>query len=161
MIEAPRGPSGFVVYCDDVRQEVGGKLSYMGVYNSSLYPSQPFPAVLSKLFAVVNYSEPEEVEAAPIVLEITLEYDDGRSVQLISADVPMNELSFNFDNNSSNAQLSRLISAPAAFERLPIDAPGRMRVSIIREGRRYRLNSLAIRHRPDASSSNESADVVS
>ena len=35
-------------YCDDIRQEVGGKLTLVGVYNGSLLvPS--FPVVLPKL----------------------------------------------------------------------------------------------------------------
>ncbi len=47
------------IYCDDVRQEVGGKLSFMGVYRHMLIvPS--FPVTLSKLNVVFNIATPVE-----------------------------------------------------------------------------------------------------
>ena len=42
------------VYCDDIRQEVGGKLSLMGVYNGVMYVPQ-FPATLPKLWILATY----------------------------------------------------------------------------------------------------------
>ena len=37
----------FTTFCDDIRQEIGGKLSYMGVYSSDLYVGG-FPITLPK-----------------------------------------------------------------------------------------------------------------
>lgn len=49
------------IYCDDIRHEVGGKLSLMGVYNGVLYVPQ-FPATLQKIWIkatlVVNQDDP-------------------------------------------------------------------------------------------------------
>lgn len=42
------------IYCDDIRQEVGGKLSLMGVYNAVMYVPQ-FPATLPKLWIMATY----------------------------------------------------------------------------------------------------------
>jgi hypothetical protein len=42
------------IYCDDVRQEVGGKLSLMGVYNAVMYVPQ-FPVTLPKLWIMATY----------------------------------------------------------------------------------------------------------
>jgi len=48
-------------FCDDIRQEVGGKISLIGVYNGVLYVPQ-FPATLPKLWLmttlVMPYKEP-------------------------------------------------------------------------------------------------------
>ena len=41
-------------YCDDIRQEVGGKLSLIGVYNGVMYVPQ-FPATLPKLWIKATY----------------------------------------------------------------------------------------------------------
>ena len=42
------------VFCDDIRQEVGGKLSLIGVYNGVMYLPQ-FPATLPKLWILATY----------------------------------------------------------------------------------------------------------
>lgn len=47
-----------VLYCDDVRQEVGNKLSFVGVYkNTLILPS--FPAKLLKLCMVIEIAAPK------------------------------------------------------------------------------------------------------
>lgn len=42
-----------LVYCDDIRQELGSKFSYMGVYGSDLV-LQSLPATLPKLCIAVK-----------------------------------------------------------------------------------------------------------
>jgi hypothetical protein len=42
------------IYCDDIRQEVGGKLSLMGVYNGVMYVQQ-FPVTLAKFWVVATF----------------------------------------------------------------------------------------------------------
>lgn len=52
-------PAMWATFCDDIRQEVGNKLSYMGVYGPDLIvPS--FPATLPKLCCVFNLRIPFE-----------------------------------------------------------------------------------------------------
>ena len=41
-------------YCDDIRQEIGGKLSLIGVYNGVMYVPQ-FPVTLPKLWIKATY----------------------------------------------------------------------------------------------------------
>jgi hypothetical protein len=51
-------PFGSCVFCDDIRQEVGGKLSYIGVYQSIMYvPS--FPIAMPKFGIGVTLNEPK------------------------------------------------------------------------------------------------------
>jgi hypothetical protein len=47
------------IFCDDVRQEIGGKLSLIGVYNGVMYVPQ-FPATLSKLWVMATFSMPHD-----------------------------------------------------------------------------------------------------
>ncbi len=42
------------IFCDDIRQEVGNKRSYMGVYTGDLVVSSPLPVIMSKLAIVVS-----------------------------------------------------------------------------------------------------------
>lgn len=41
------------IFCDDIRQEVGNKPSFMGVYTGEMHIPGPAPGALSKLCAVV------------------------------------------------------------------------------------------------------------
>lgn len=47
------------IYCDDIRQEVGGKLSLMGVYNAVMFVPQ-FPVNLPKLWIMATYVAPHD-----------------------------------------------------------------------------------------------------
>lgn len=49
-------PSVSAIYCDDIREEVGDKLSYMGVYGQTLFVRSGFPIVIPKLCVVVTFS---------------------------------------------------------------------------------------------------------
>ena len=46
-------------FCDDVRQEVGGKQSLIGVYNGVMFVPQ-FPVTLPKLWILAIYSTPHD-----------------------------------------------------------------------------------------------------
>lgn len=46
-------------FCDDVRQEVGGKTSLIGVYNGVMFVPQ-FPVTLPKLWVLATYSMPHD-----------------------------------------------------------------------------------------------------
>jgi hypothetical protein len=39
---------GHALFCDDIRSEAGGKLSFIGCYNAVMMTTQKFPLVLSK-----------------------------------------------------------------------------------------------------------------
>jgi hypothetical protein len=66
---------GYVIFCDDVRQEVGGKLTFVGVYQTFLFVHQDFPASLGKLVLSINYSERIGIEPKPTSLHIWLPGD--------------------------------------------------------------------------------------
>ncbi len=52
-------PVATVLFCDDVRQEVSGKLLLVGVYQADMVISE-LPAVLPQLNAVITLMEPKD-----------------------------------------------------------------------------------------------------
>ena len=40
---------GYTIFCDDIRAEDGGKLSFIGCYNAAMFTSSAFPIKLTKL----------------------------------------------------------------------------------------------------------------
>jgi hypothetical protein len=71
-----------VTFCDDIREEVGGKLSFMGIYsNDMIVPG--FPFVLPKLCIAVNVVS--SIEAPVEHLQINL-CQDGFDSPIIATD---------------------------------------------------------------------------
>jgi len=57
------------VFCDDIRHELGGKLSYIGVYNGVLFVPT-FPATLSKLCLAMNVLTPADRPFAKLTVRL-------------------------------------------------------------------------------------------
>jgi hypothetical protein len=73
------------IYCDDVRVEVGNKLSYIGVYGSNLLFNE-LPAVLPKLCVVMSLYLPEDTKAKSVTFSLfNNEQTVGRSTVSIDA----------------------------------------------------------------------------
>lgn len=45
------------VFCDDVRHEIGGKVTYVGIYGGTMFVNS-FPAELPKLYLIATISVP-------------------------------------------------------------------------------------------------------
>lgn len=42
---------GYSIFCDDIRNEINGKLTFVGCYNGAMFVSGEFPVMLPKLCA--------------------------------------------------------------------------------------------------------------
>ncbi len=71
----PPTPFGHTIFCDDIRQEVGGKISFMGTYRSYIYfPS--FPMDIPKFCLFVTYHEAAEGDIPPLELQVYFPDDE-------------------------------------------------------------------------------------
>lgn len=62
-------PFMWATFCDDIRQEAGNKLSYMGIYGSNLVvPS--FPATLVKLCCVLTVKAPANSPPKQVIFKL-------------------------------------------------------------------------------------------
>jgi hypothetical protein len=51
------------IYCDDIRMEVGDKLTLVGIYTGDLVVKGDLPSVLPKLCIQLTYTQPRELAA--------------------------------------------------------------------------------------------------
>ena len=59
----------FTIFCDDIRQEIGGKLSYIGVYGAQMFvPS--FPISLPKLCLAMSMITPVDTPFRKLAMRI-------------------------------------------------------------------------------------------
>jgi hypothetical protein len=52
------GPVGFTIFCDDIRDELGGKTSVIGIYSGAMLIHAPFPVALPKFGFYIEILEP-------------------------------------------------------------------------------------------------------
>ncbi len=51
-------PVGFTIFCDDIREEASGKISFIGAYDAAMVIHVPFPATLPKFGFHIRIYEP-------------------------------------------------------------------------------------------------------
>ena len=78
MIINPSLPTGHAVFCDDIREEVGGKLTYVGVYGNVMIISAAAPATLSQLCVAVSVRIEPPIE--PLTTTVRILRSDGDEI---------------------------------------------------------------------------------
>ncbi len=74
---------GYTIFCDDIRQEVGGKIFFIGAYTGTMIVHVPFPASLSIFAMGIVLLQRKSVFVPKIGLRIFLpgDPDDAPSIQ--------------------------------------------------------------------------------
>jgi hypothetical protein len=153
MKTVPQPRFGHTIFCDDLREEVGGKVSYMGIYRQQLNLATPFPTALPKLVVMVTWQEPAIEEYIPITVQIFLPGQDDSDEPAVNATIPadpVNNMVFPLEITAEDKL--RILLIPATFAPMQFEAEGKIRVQVVRGDEIYKLGSLLIRA-PDASPS--------
>jgi len=137
----PREPFGWCLFCDDVRNEAGGKVSYMGVYGADIVFAQPLPVVVPQFAIVANYMVDIDDEVTEdVILEVRLPGDEE---PLVRSAVPMAEVRRAKKPQAGARYLSasaKLIISPCEFK-----AEGFVEVWITRGSSPMKIGSLAVK----------------
>lgn len=154
MIIYPALPSGHVIFCDDIRHELHGKITFVGTYTNVMYINGTFPAVLPKLcMGIVYRQESDSLEG--VVIKIFMPgQDDDDPIAVFNLEVqpdmippPRDEFTFN--------EFRLFFEAPG----VPIMQEGRVRVRAYRGDSEIRLGALMVGLNPNAETSGGSDDV--
>lgn len=131
-----------VNYCDDIRSELGNKISLIGIYGADLLLPE-LPAVLPKLCIYAQvYGELETPLDGDVEVRVLL--DDDVIASSISQPKSTNLLPRHFVK-----MVTHIILSPFSVEKESI-----LRVRLYHEGKEYRASSLRIK---SVSSSSESS----
>ncbi len=71
MIDIVSKPYGVTIFCDDIREELGGKFTYVGVYSNELQIVSKAPVILPKLCVSVRLLIPDDINVSSIKMNIT------------------------------------------------------------------------------------------
>ncbi len=138
-------PSGFCIFCDDIRHEINGKSSLIGIYGNQLLPLGPFPIMMPKLCVDVNYYQNEDDEK--LALKIQVVFAAGSEEKLLSEiSIPSNEFQNAPPPIPPEPGDQPLITGRIPFEFIAyvIEKAGRIRVLVHRGDDVLRIGSLSI-----------------
>lgn len=132
-----------VIYCDDIRHEVGNKLSFIGIYTGEMLV-QSFPATLPKLCLYVSVSTPSDRPFQQLRFSI-LKDDEA----LLELEIPQEEVaaaqSRARDSGDPAAESPRLtaqvelVAMPLAFS-----GPAKIRVRVATESEELKGRALRV-----------------
>lgn len=129
------------IFCDDIRQELGGKFTFVGVYGSHLLVPK-FPSILPKLCIVVNMATPvgqpfESLRFRVLKGDDTLAEGDFQQVAKATSELP----------DAKQGQVIR-VATHAVFSPFKVDAPELVRVQILTGADEIQAGSLQIDQNP-------------
>lgn len=142
---------GTTIFCDDVREEVGGKKSFVGCYLGSLITHTGFPIVLPTFVIHIVFSESFEDAIGPLQIKVFHEKRDGERLALLEADLPSDRLSQTPGRREGDEVFTSLMTFRASP--LILEEPGSLRVRAYRNNEEFKIGGLRIE---EASSTEDS-----
>ena len=131
-------PYGYTIFCDDIREEVGGKFSYMGRYFTEMLIPGAIPAVLPRLAAAVNFVFPRPQRGG--LLRVVMSVETG-TIHTIVHELTLGELPDD-PNQSGDVLFStvNLVVSPIIFH-----GDSQIRVRGYLDDREIKAGSLRVR----------------
>jgi hypothetical protein len=131
----------YVTYCDDVRLEVNGKHSLIGIYSEAMYlPS--FPTNVMKLCAVINAITDE---ANPFKdFKISASYNGVLIAELEATAEQIQTQAAQTPNATLRSVQAQMIFAPFI-----LDKPGELTITFLSEGAAFECNTLKVLIAPE------------
>jgi hypothetical protein len=143
--KAPSTPYGYTVFCDDIRQEVGGKYSYIGIYRAKIILQGTFPAALPKFcFAVNLVLRPKDIRKLKDSIIIKIFPPGPEDVEpMLTAEIPHEKLAEAPMPDSEDPLLTITFNAMATP--LELKEEGRIRVRAFCGANEWKLGSIDVR----------------
>jgi len=142
-------PYGYCVFCEDVRHETNGKQTYVGVivgYDLNILGT--LPAAIGKFSITATYRQRQVDGLEPVTLEVHMPGDDDDK-PTAQAQISFEELVRGLPPPPADVDDPIIgISMGFEFNPLEIKQEGRINVSAVKAGKRYRIGSLRVLSRP-------------
>jgi hypothetical protein len=147
---------GYTIFCDDIRQEMGGKISFMGVYSGTMFIHGEFPFTLPKFGFGITLMQRREILEPNIQVKIFLPGDAEETPSIstqasetvegtVAAQTAAAVEGLPMGDERVVAMHMHLIAAPLIFKE-----PGIMKVRALRRGDLIRLGSIRVVSQPKA-----------
>jgi hypothetical protein len=145
-------PYGWCIFCEDIRREISGKQTFVGVIGSSdLNVLGTLPTGIGKFSVHAVFRQRLADGLDPVQIEIHMPGDDEDKPSA-GAELSVEQIAGNLPPPAPDVD-DPIMGVAMAFEFNPlqINQEGRIQVSAVKAGKRYRLGSLRVVSRPPPS----------
>jgi hypothetical protein len=151
---------GFVTFCDDIRQELGGKITLVGCYTGEMTVHGEPPATLAKLGLQARLVFPAQI--APKKIDVRVDFVPGDETLFeATLDIPEGEHKKalgRVEPDGTGDEAHFVLIQHTILSPLEIRGEGRIRVRAVVDGETVKLGSLRVRFdAPAAAVSDERA----
>jgi hypothetical protein len=146
----PQLPSGFVIFCDDVREEVNGKLTFVGTYAGEMTVYGTAPATVPMLCVVARYREDPKNLPRHIVFKVIKSTAEEETVLLeVPIDAPAPTPEFDFPVSTDKDAVSFFeIAFISKISPLQVTGDFHLKVRAYVEDDEVRLGTLRVKLAP-------------
>lgn len=145
---------GYTTFCDDIREEVGGKSTLVGCYTGELVHQAEYPLTLPKLGLFAQLLVPPD--KMPQVFELSVDFvPTGQTLINMSNDLAgldVNALLTPKDPDDEDEERYIVLASKIILSPLVVSQDGKLRVRAMLDGQLVRLGSLKIRRVADITS---------
>jgi hypothetical protein len=135
------------IFCDDIRTEIGGKITYVGTYRQTIFIHEEFPATLPKFcFAVSYFEDPNDL---PSHLELRVFFPGDGSEPSIAGELELPGQAKPIARLPEGSGPSILgLHANIVLAPLVIKSEGKIQVRVLRDGREISVGALLVLKAP-------------
>lgn len=134
----------YSIFSDDVRHEVNGKTSLIGVYQGTMYIPE-FPAHLPKLCISISVVTPIDRPFENVVFKVFMDDNQLFEIPLTQAQI---EQSLSFDPQASVARFQK-IQAMGVLSPISFEAPCKLRIEVEADGENIDCSGLHVLKAPE------------
>lgn len=145
----PKTPFGYTIFCDDVRQEINGKLIYIGIYQADMVVYGTAPTAVPMLCAVVTYRERPGESDDPVTVKL---FGPGNENAIAEVNLQLDQLRHTpppeppADENNPDRMISVMV--PIKMQPAVIPKEGLFKVRAYRGADEFRLGTLRVTFQP-------------
>lgn len=141
---------GNTIFCDDIRIEIDGKITYVGAYNSGvMLVRADFPIVIPKFCFGIAFYQRKDLYRPNLGLRIFMPGDSDEKAS-IEADLQAPILDTSAELSNAHGKLYHLSGTNMVLSPFTIDQPGLIKVRVLREGVLYRVGAINVMPFPKA-----------
>lgn len=132
-------------YCDDIRHELGGKLTLVGVYSTDLLVPA-FPAVLPKLCLIVHVVTPADRPFQQLKIRVQMDEASVAEGELSPEDLrlALDSVASSGEDMPADVEHRMELTAHFVISPLKLDGPGVIRVRVETEDGEIKANGLRV-----------------
>lgn len=129
-------------YCDDVREEIGGKLSYMGVYGADMVVGG-FPVTLPKFCVALRVVTPADQPFRAVKFQLFRDTDMLAEANMDESQLEASQV-LNGVPESDRKDMFLAVQGMLVFAPLSLEAPCVFRIRVITESEELRGPGLRV-----------------